>query len=127
MISVPPKILEAVGRHFCVADGVLDVFMTEIMLQGSCVVAVVCELEPTGVAKHVWVDREWHLGSLAEALDEAMETDGPDWPAALGNEYVSIFRVIASQLTKGSHLVTADWVHAGNPVLDAANVHAALG
>ena len=68
MISVPPKILEAVGRHFCVADGVLDVFMTEIMLQGPCVVAVVCELEPTGVAKHVRVDWEWHLGGLAEAL-----------------------------------------------------------
>jgi hypothetical protein len=78
VISVPPEILEAVGRHFCVADGVLDVFMTEIMLQGSCVVAVVCELEPTGMAKHVWVDWEWHLGGLAEALDEPMETDGTD-------------------------------------------------
>jgi hypothetical protein len=29
------------------------------------------------------VDREWHLGGLAEALDEAMEAEGTDWPAAL--------------------------------------------
>ena len=50
-----------------------------------------------------------------------------DWPAALGNEYVGVFGVIASWLTQSPHLVTADRVHAGNPVLDAVNVKAALG
>jgi hypothetical protein len=30
------------------------------------------------------VDREWHPGGLADALDESVETDGADWPAALG-------------------------------------------
>ena len=50
--------------------------MPEVMLQGPGIVAVVRELEPTGMAKHVGVDREWHLGGLAEALDEPMETDG---------------------------------------------------
>ena len=55
--------------------------------------AIVGELEPTGVAKHVRVDREWHLGGLPEALDETVEID---WPAALGNEYVGVCRVIAA-------------------------------
>jgi hypothetical protein len=58
--------------------------------------AIVRELEPAGMAKHVWVDREWHLGGLPDTLDEAMETDGTDWPAALGNEYVGVFGVIAA-------------------------------
>src|SRR6516162_5086849 len=79
------------------------------------------------MAKHVWVDQEWHLGGLPDTLDEAMEADGADWPAALGNEHVGIFGVIASQLAERPHLVTADRVHAGNPVLDAVNVKAALG
>ena len=35
-------------------------------------------------------------GSLADALDEAVETDGTDWPAALGDEYVGVLRVLAS-------------------------------
>ena len=52
---------------------------------------------------------------------------GADWPAALGNEHVGIFGVIASQLAERPHLVTADRVDAGNPVLDAVNVKAALG
>jgi hypothetical protein len=51
-----------------------------VMLQGPCVVAIVSELEPTGMAKHVGVDWEWHLGSLADALDEAMEADGAIGP-----------------------------------------------
>src|SRR5262245_11631146 len=79
------------------------------------------------MAQHVWVDREWHLGSLADALDKTVETDGADWPAALGNEHISLSRVIAPELAERPHLVTADRMHAGNAVLDAVNVQAALG
>jgi hypothetical protein len=31
---------------------------------GSGVVAIVRELEPAGMAQHVGMDREWHLGGL---------------------------------------------------------------
>ena len=54
--------------------------MPEVVLQGPGVVAIVREFEPTGMAKHVWVDREWHLGGLAEALNEPVETDRPLLP-----------------------------------------------
>src|SRR5262245_59555520 len=106
--SVPPKVLEPIGCHVGVPDGVLNVLVPEVMLQGPRVVAVVGELEPTGMAKHVRVDREWHLGGLPEALDETVETNGTDWPAALGNEHVGVSRVIAAQLAQRPHLVTPD-------------------
>jgi len=32
--SVPPKILESVGRHFGVSDGVLNILVPEVVLQG---------------------------------------------------------------------------------------------
>jgi hypothetical protein len=54
------------------------------VLQGPHVVAIVGELVAAGMARHVRMDREWHLGGLAEAVDEAVETDGADGPAALG-------------------------------------------
>ena len=73
--SVPPKILESVGRQFGVPDRALDVLVPEVVLQGPRVVAIIGQLEPAGMAKHVGVDREWHLGGLPEALDEAVETD----------------------------------------------------
>jgi len=55
--------------------------MPEVVLQGPRIMAIVGELKAAGMAKHVRVDREWHLGGLAEALDEAVEADGADWPA----------------------------------------------
>src|SRR5262249_33518377 len=121
-----PKVLEPIGCHVGVPNGVLDVLVPEVVLEGARVVAVIRELEPTGMAKHVRVDRKWHLGGLPEALDEAVETDGAD-NAALGNEYVGILRVLAPQLTQRPHLVTADRMHAGNAIFDAVNVEATLG
>jgi hypothetical protein len=55
---------------------VLNVLVPEVVLQGPRVAAVVGELEPASVTKHVGVDREWHVGSLADALDKPVETDG---------------------------------------------------
>jgi hypothetical protein len=72
-LSVSPKVFESVGRHVGVHDGVLNVLVPEVVLQGSRVVAIVGKLEPAGMAKHVRVDRKWHLGGLADALDEAVE------------------------------------------------------
>ena len=95
-LSIPPKVLEPVGRHFGVSDGVLNVLVPEVVLQGSRVVTIIGQLEPTRMAKHVRVDREWHVSGFPEALDEAMEADGADWPAALGHEYVGVSRVIAT-------------------------------
>src|SRR5262245_31320004 len=104
----------------------LDVLVPEVMLQGPRVVAVVGELKTTGMVKHVWVDREWHLGGLANALDEAVEADGADGPAALGNEDVSLFRVVAAYAAPSSR--RPGWgMHAGNAVLDPVNVQAAFG
>jgi hypothetical protein len=47
--SASPKVLEPVGCHVGVPDGVLNVLVAEIVLQGSRVVAIVGQLEPTGV------------------------------------------------------------------------------
>src|SRR5215510_6621454 len=94
--SVSPKVLEPVRRHVGVPDRVLDVLVPEVVLQGPRVMAIVRELEPTGMAKLVRVDREWHASGFPEALDKPVETDGADWPAALGNEYVGVCRVIAT-------------------------------
>jgi hypothetical protein len=71
--SVPPKVLESVGRYVGVPDRVLDVLVPEVVLQGPRVVAIIGQLEPAGMAQHVGVDRKWHLGGLTDALDETVE------------------------------------------------------
>ena len=43
----------------------------EVVLQGPRVVAIIGQLEPAGMAKHVGVDREWHLGGLPPVAGQA--------------------------------------------------------
>jgi hypothetical protein len=50
---------------------VLDILVPEVVLQGLRVMAIIREFEPAGMAKHVWVDRKWHLGGLADATRRA--------------------------------------------------------
>jgi hypothetical protein len=69
---------------------VLDIFMTEVVLECASIVAIVRKLVSAGVPEHVWVDAKRHLGGLAEALDEPVEAYGAHRPAALGHEYVGV-------------------------------------
>lgn len=58
LLLISPESLEAFGRQLCVSDGVGNVLVTEIMLNRPCVLAVVGQFVPSGVAQHVWVNRE---------------------------------------------------------------------
>jgi hypothetical protein len=68
----------------------LDILMTEVVLERASIVAIVRKLVPAGVPEHVWVDAEWHLGGLTEALNEPVEAYGAHRPTALRNEYVGV-------------------------------------
>ena len=54
--------------------------MPEVMLQGPRVVAVVRELEPTGMTEHVGVDWEWHLGVSPRRWMSRWKPIGPIGP-----------------------------------------------
>jgi hypothetical protein len=91
-----PQPVEPIRAQVGVAHRVLDIPMSEVVLQRPGIDAVIGQLEAAGMAKHVGMDREWHLGGLPKALDEPVETDGTDGPAALGNEHVGVCGVIAA-------------------------------
>jgi hypothetical protein len=50
---ISPEVAEPVGRKLGVADGVLDVLVAEIMLQGSGIVPVVGKLIAARMPQHV--------------------------------------------------------------------------
>src|SRR5260221_7754143 len=96
--SIAPKIAESVGRKLGISHRVLNVLVAEIVLQGSGVVAIVGELEAARMPQHVRMQREWHLGGLAEPLDKMMEADGAHRSTALGDEDISLGRVLTPEL-----------------------------
>ena len=73
----------------------LNVLVAQIVLQGASIVAVIGQLEAAGMAKHVRMDGERHLGGFAEPYHEMVEAHGADRTATLANEYVALCRVFA--------------------------------
>ena len=55
--SVFEEVVESVRAQLCVSNGVGDIAVSEVMLNGPRVLAVVGQLEPSGVAKHVRMNR----------------------------------------------------------------------
>jgi hypothetical protein len=52
------------------------------------------------VPQHVWVDREWQPRGLSGPGDHFQESRGRGRTATLGNEDISRFRVLPTELTQ---------------------------
>jgi hypothetical protein len=63
-LLILPKILKSFGRQLSVSNGVLDIFVPEVMLERPGVLTIVGELEPASMAKHVRMNWERHLGGF---------------------------------------------------------------
>src|SRR4030095_224649 len=102
-------------------DGVLDVLVAEIVLQGSGIVPVVGKLIATRMPQHVRMQRERHPGGLAEPLGEMGETVGAHGAAALRDEDVSLGRILTVELAQGTNLIAPDRMDGWRAVLGPAD------
>jgi hypothetical protein len=123
---ISPEVAEPVGRKLGVADGVLDVLVAEVVLQGSGIVPVVGKFIAARMPQHVRMQWERHLGGLAEPLDEMVETDCAHWSAALRDEDASLGRALTAELAQGANLIAPDRMDGWRAVLGPADVHAAV-
>jgi hypothetical protein len=101
---------------------VLDVLMPQVVLQGSCVVAVVGEFEPAGMPKHVRVHAKRHLGGLPEPRDHPAEANGAHGRSPLAHEEVSAWRLLALKAAQCPQLAARQWVNRGNAILEPSDM-----
>jgi hypothetical protein len=90
---VAPETFESVCRQLRITHGVLNVPMTEVVLDRPCVVALVGKLEAAGVAQHGWVDWEAELRVVASASDDLLTEEAVIAPR---RSVVTSFSVIGS-------------------------------
>ncbi len=67
---VLPESIEAARRELGISDCMLNVFVSQVMLDRPRIVTVIGELEPTGMAQHMWVDRKAQSCELAGPSDD---------------------------------------------------------
>src|ERR1700750_2688863 len=73
---VLPEITKPLGRKFAISNCMLDVFVTEIMLQRPSIHALIGELEPSGMPQHVGMDSERHFGGGSKACPHPGKGNG---------------------------------------------------
>jgi hypothetical protein len=126
-VLVLPKVLEPLRRQLGVSNGVLNVLVSQIVLKRARVLMVIGKLEPAGVAQHVRMDWEWHLGSLAEPAHHSPEPDGTHGCPAFAHEQVAPRFLLSLQSTKRPKLGASQRMHRSHAVLEPEDVEAAMG
>ena len=102
--SLLPKPLEPIGRQLGVEHRVLDIAVPEIMLDGTGIVTLIGELEPTRMAQHVRVDREGEGGERPGAGEYSPDRGGAQGPALLRDKYLGRARVVPLQASERPQL-----------------------
>ena len=74
--SVLPKSIEPIRRQFRIADGMLNIPVSHVMLDGPSVVSVIGQLEATPMTKHVRMDREGDTGLLSSPRHQLAHSGG---------------------------------------------------
>ena len=92
------------------------------MLQGSRIMPVIREFEPAGVAQHVRVDCEGHLGLFAEPSHHAPEPNGTHWRPALAHAHIAPWLLFPLQSAQRAELGACERMHRIDAVLGAVDV-----
>ena len=93
--SIVPEIFETVSTQLRVAHGVLNVPMTEVVLNGACVLPVVGQFESDRVPQHLRMNGHADVGFPASARDNLPKGRGGHRRSALADKDVWCLRVVS--------------------------------
>ena len=85
---VSPKVLESRGRQLRVADRVLDVLVTQVVLDRTRIMAIVGQLVACSMTQHVRVDGEPKPSTASGARDDLPRGRIGERAAAFADEHV---------------------------------------
>jgi hypothetical protein len=103
-LLVFPKTFESVGRHFGVSDGMSNILVPEVMLQGSGVMTFISKFEAAGVSQHVRMDRKRQFGCQPRSSHKFAHIACRHGAAALRDKQIGTVGPFPPQLTQGSKL-----------------------
>ncbi len=85
--SIVPEVFESARRQFGIAGGVLDVAVSEVLLDRPRILPVVGQFISGGVAEHVWVNLERDASLAPSPVDDFADCINGERSLALTDEH----------------------------------------
>jgi hypothetical protein len=104
----------------------LNVLVTEVVLQRARIDALIGQLEPGRVSEHVWMYLERHLSDFAQPRDHSPKTNGTHGRSPFAHEHIAGWLLLALQSTQSTefgagiaqtHVGVIAWSRTGDPDL----------
>jgi hypothetical protein len=104
---VLPKIPKAFRRQLGVAHRMLNVLVTEVVLQRARIDALIGQFETSRVPEHVRMDLERHLRGLAQPGDHSPKTNSTHGRPPFAHEHIAARLLLALQSTQSAEFDAA--------------------
>ena len=115
--SITPEVFESIRRQLGIAGGVLDVAVSQVLLDRPRILPVVGQFVPGGMAKHMWVNLKRDASLAPSPIDDlAYRIDG-ERSLALADKHVGCLRIVPLQPAQGTQLGPTQGMNGRNAIL----------
>ena len=91
--SITPEVFESIRCQFGIAGGVLDVAVSQVLLDRPGILPIVGQFVSGGVAQHMWVNLERDAGLAPSPVDDLAYCINGERSLALADKHVGRVRV----------------------------------
>jgi hypothetical protein len=123
---VIPKALEAICRQLLVMGGVLDILVSQVVLDGAGILAVVRQFKAGGMPEHMGMDGHPQLSCLTSAGYQLSKGGGGHWGLPFGDEHIRGLWVIPPKVAQRPKFGAAQGLGARQAVLAPARMQQSL-
>ncbi len=85
---IAPEVVKSVGRELGVPDRVLNILVSQVVLDGSCIMTIIGKLEPASMPQHVRMNRKPDTRPFTGPSDDLTHSRGGQRTPAFGHEDV---------------------------------------
>src|SRR5664279_5170315 len=102
--SFTPEVFETIRCQLGIAGGVLEVAVSQVLLDCPRILPVVGQFVSGGVAQHMWVNLERDAGLAPSPFDDLTYCINGERSLALADKHVGRARVVPLQPAQGTQL-----------------------
>ena len=124
--SITPEVFESIRCQLGIAGGVLDVAVSQVLLDRPRILPVVGQFVSCGVAQHMWVNLERDAGLAPSPVDDLAYCIDGERSLALADKYVGRVRVVPLQSAQDAQLGPTQGMNRRDAVLAHRDVKKAL-